>query len=135
MASIERRAQRADSSSAPRLSFATATAYYSLLFIKPDIHEKVFGEVFRVLRPGGTWLVWDSVIPAATRGSEKEPYTAWLRTHLPNETIVYGYSVSKFEKPLDVAYYLGLAVHAGFQVAEVKKEGGGKSFSMMLRKP
>jgi ubiquinone/menaquinone biosynthesis C-methylase UbiE len=116
-------------------SFSTVTAYYSLMFMKPDIQEKVFGEVFRVLQPGGTWLVWDAVVPAATPGAEKESYTAWLRTHLPNETIVYGYSVVKFEKPLDVPYYSALATHAGFQIAEVKEQGGGKSFLMKLRKP
>jgi len=116
-------------------SFPTVTAYYSLMFMKPDIHEKVFAEVFRVLQPGGTWLVWDSVVPAATPGSKKESYTAWLRTHLPNETIVYGYSMLRFERPLDVSYYSGLATHAGFQIAEVKDQGGGKSFLMRLRKP
>jgi ubiquinone/menaquinone biosynthesis C-methylase UbiE len=116
-------------------NFPTVTAYYSLMFMKPDIQEKVFAEVFRVLQPGGTWLVWDAVVPAATPGSEKESYTAWLRTHLPNETIVYGYSMLKFEKPLDVKYYSGLATRAGFQIAEVKEQGGGKSFSMKLRKP
>jgi ubiquinone/menaquinone biosynthesis C-methylase UbiE len=116
-------------------SFPAATAYYSLMFMKPDIHEKVFAEMFRVLQPGGTWFVWDSVIPAATPGSEKESYTAWLRTQLPGETIVYGYSVLKFAKPLDVPYYSALATHAGFQIAEVKEQGGGKSFLMKLRKP
>jgi ubiquinone/menaquinone biosynthesis C-methylase UbiE len=116
-------------------SFPTVTAYYSLMFMKPDVHEKVFAEVFRVLQPGGTWLVWDAVVPAAAPGSEKESYTAWLRTHLPKETIVYGYSMEKFERPLDVPYYSGLATRAGFQVAEVKEEGGGKSFFMRLRKP
>jgi ubiquinone/menaquinone biosynthesis C-methylase UbiE len=115
-------------------SFPTATAYYALMFMKPDIHEKVFSEMFRVLQPGGTFLIWDAVVPAATPDSAKE-YTAWLRTHLPNETIVYGYSVIKFPKPMDVAYYSALATHAGFQVAEVKEQGGGKSFSMRLRKP
>ncbi len=116
-------------------SFPTVTAYYSLMFMKPDLHEKVFAEVFRVLQPGGTWLVWDSVVPAATPGSEKESYTAWLRTHLPNEIIVYGYSMLKFEKPLDVPYYSGLATRAGFQIVQVKEQGGGKSFLMKLRKP
>jgi len=116
-------------------SFPTVTAYYSLLFMKPDIHEKVFSEVFRVLQPGGTWLIWDSVVPAATSGSAKESYTAWLRTHLSNETIVYGYSILKFGRALDVPYYSGLAAHAGFQIDEVKDEGGGKSFFMRLRKP
>ena len=116
-------------------SFPTVTAYYSLMFMKPDIHEKVFAEVFRVLQPGGTWLIWDAVVPAATPGSEKESFTAWLRTHLPHETIVYGYSMVKLGRPLDVAYYSGLATHAGFQVAEVQEQGGGKSFLMKLRKP
>jgi ubiquinone/menaquinone biosynthesis C-methylase UbiE len=116
-------------------SFPTVTAYYSLMFMKPDIHEKVFTEAFRVLQPGGTWLLWEAVVPAAAPGSEKESYTAWLRTHLPDETIVYGYSIFKFQKPLDVAYYSGLATRAGFQVAEVKEQGGGKSFLMKLRKP
>ena len=116
-------------------SFPTVTAYYSLMFMKPDIHEKVFAEVFRVLQPGGTWLIWDAVVPAATPGSEKESFTAWLRTHLPHETIVYGYSMVKLGRPLDVAYYSGLATHAGFQVAEVQEQGGGKSFVMKLRKP
>ena len=116
-------------------SFPAVTAYYSLMFMKPDIQQKVFAEVFRVLQPGGTWLVWDSVVPAATPGSENETFTAWLRTILPNESIVYGYSILKFAMPLDVPYYSALAAQAGFQVAEVKEEGGGKSFSMRLRKP
>lgn len=116
-------------------TFPTVTAYYSLMFIKPELHEKVFSEVFRVLQPGGIWLIWDSVVPAATPGAEKESYTAWLRTHLPHETVVYGYSILKFPKPLDVAYYSGLAAPAGFQVSEVKEQGGGRSFWMRLRKP
>ena len=63
-------------------SFPAVTAYYSLMFMKPGIHEKIFAEVFRVLQPGGTWLVWDSVVPAATPGSEKESYaTAWICGH------------------------------------------------------
>jgi hypothetical protein len=41
----------------------------------------------------------------------------------------------KFERPLDVPYYSGLAAHAGFQIVEVKEQGAGKSFLMRLRKP
>lgn len=116
-------------------SFPTVTAYYSLMFMKPDIQEKVFAEVFRVLQPGGTWLVWDAVVPAATPGAGREEYTSWLGTHLPNETIVWGYSLVKLDKALDVPYYSALATHAGFQIAEVRQLGGGKSFLMTLRKP
>jgi len=116
-------------------SFPTATAYYSLMFMKPDIQEKVFAEVFRVLEPGGTWLVWDSIVPAATPGLKDESYTAWLRTHLPGETLVYGYSMVKLTKPLDLPYYSGVGTRAGVQVVEAREEGTGKSFFMKLRKP
>jgi len=86
-----------------------------------DIGGGCRGTIGRI--KGGTWLIWDSVVPAATSGSAKESYTAWLRTHLPNETIVYGYSILKFGRALDVPYYSGLAAHAGFQIDEVKDEG------------
>jgi ubiquinone/menaquinone biosynthesis C-methylase UbiE len=116
-------------------SFGTVTAFYSLMYMKPDVQQKVFSEVWRVLKPGGTWLIWDSVIPAADAGSKDQSFLAQLRTHLPNETIEYGYSVLRQDRTLDVKHYSGLARGAGFQVLEVKNAGEGKSFSMVLRKP
>jgi ubiquinone/menaquinone biosynthesis C-methylase UbiE len=116
-------------------SFGTVTAFYSLMYMKPVIQEKVFAEAWRVLKPGGKWLIWDSVVPAATPGSKGERFDAYLRTRLPSETIEYGYSIQRPDRPLDVGYYSSLAVRKGFQVIDVKEQGAGRSFFMTLRKP
>ena len=105
------------------------------MYMKPEVQEKVFAEVWRVLKPGGKWLIWDSVIPAASSGSTGERFAAYLRTHLPNETIEYGYSIQRPDRSLDISHYSSLAVRRGFQVSDVKEQGAGKSPVMTLRKP
>jgi ubiquinone/menaquinone biosynthesis C-methylase UbiE len=116
-------------------TFGTVTAFYSLMYMKPDVQEKVFAEAWRVLKPDGKWLIWDSVIQAASPGSKGERFDAYLRTHLPSETIEYGYSINRPDRSLDVSYYSSLAVRTGFEVTDVKEQGAGKSFLMTLRKP
>jgi ubiquinone/menaquinone biosynthesis C-methylase UbiE len=116
-------------------SFGTVTAFYTLMYMKPGIQEKVFAEALRVLKPGGKWLIWDSVVPAASPGSKGERFDAYLRTRLPTETIEYGYSIERPDRSFDISYYSSLAVRTGFQVTDVKEQGAGKSFFMTLRKP
>ena len=50
-------------------SFATATAFFSLMFMPAAEHGTVFGEVFRVLAPGGRFLIWDITAAAAGRSA------------------------------------------------------------------
>ena len=40
-------------------SFQVVTSFFTLMNIKASQHEKVFSEVYRVLRSGGQFLVWD----------------------------------------------------------------------------
>src|SRR5215471_2251541 len=54
----------------PDKSFHTVTAFFALMFMKPEIHDKVFSEAYRVLAPGGEWLIWDSPIPARVAGED-----------------------------------------------------------------
>jgi SAM-dependent methyltransferase len=46
-------------------SFDTATAFFSLMYMRPEVQQRVFAEVFRVLTRGGRWIIWDAVIPRA----------------------------------------------------------------------
>ena len=116
-------------------SFRTVTAFFSLMFMKPEIHRKVFAEAYRVLTPGGEWLIWDASIPARSAGGDKT-FLINLRTRLPKETIDYGYSALRLDMARDSNYYSALAEQAGFQVANIEVLGRNqKAFFMRLHKP
>jgi ubiquinone/menaquinone biosynthesis C-methylase UbiE len=118
----------------PKNSFETVTAFFTLMFIKPELHEKVFSEAFRVLKPGGKVLIWDASIPAAPT-AEKREFTIHLHTKLPKDTIDYGYSVLRMDFARDVDYYRALAEKAGFRVESTATLGQNrKAFSLQLRK-
>jgi len=117
----------------PDKSFRTVTAFFALMFMKPEIHQKVFAEAYRVLAPCGELLIWDASIPRAGEGDNS--FTIYLHTKLPKDTIDYGYSVLRLAMERDPSYYRSLAEQAGFQVAKVDMIGQHrKAFFMQLRK-
>ncbi len=46
-------------------TFDHATAFYSLMYMSREEQKKAVGEVYRVLKQGGTFHIWDAVIPSA----------------------------------------------------------------------
>lgn len=119
----------------PDKSFHTVTAFFAIMFMKPDIHQKVFAEAFRVLAPGGEWLIWDASIPARAASGDNT-FLINLHTRLPKETIDYGYSVLRLDVERDPAYYRSLAEQAGFKVESSELIGRNrKAFFLRLHKP
>jgi ubiquinone/menaquinone biosynthesis C-methylase UbiE len=119
----------------PDKSFRTVTAFFALMFMKMEIHQKVFAEAFRVLAPGGQWLIWDAVIPVRAATGDNR-FLINLHTRLPKETIDYGYSVLRLDVLRDIDYYQGLAKQAGFRVVSAELQGRNrKAFFMRLEKP
>jgi len=109
-------------------SFDVATSFFTLLFIDGEIHAKVFGEVLRVLKDGGRFLIWDVEVPDGVEG--KESFFVPLVIELPGETVTTGYGVRLRGQSLEG--FKELAEEAGFEVSHQWIRG--KVFHLELRK-
>jgi SAM-dependent methyltransferase len=112
-------------------SFATATVFFTFMYIAPEDHAKVFTELHRIIRPGGRLLVWDPVFPAkAEPGKSRIIYP--LHVRLPAKEINTGYGV-RIAEGQRADHFIELASAAGFDVLSRKDEAGW--FHLELRKP
>ena len=114
-------------------AFNTATAFFSLMFLKESSdHRKVLDEIFRVLRPGGRFLIWDSNI--AERPEAPQPsYAVLLTVHVKDLEIETGYGQPWPAETHDLSFYETLAQETGFQVEGHETEGN--FFFLRLQKP
>ena len=112
-------------------TFPTATVFFTFMYIDPGDHEKVLGEIYRVLKPGGRLLVWDATFPKKT--DAKQFFIIYpLRVKLPKKDISTGYSV-RIREGLDADHYTELAKRTGFQLSAQKEEKGW--FALEFAKP
>lgn len=112
-------------------SFATATVFFTFMYISPEDHAKVIAELHRVLKPGGRLLVWDPIFPAkAEPGKPRIIYP--LHVRLPAKEINTGYGV-RIAEGQGADHFVEMAEAAGFEVLSRKDEAGW--FHLELRKP
>lgn len=116
-------------------SFDTATAFFSLMYMRPEVQQRVFGEVLRVLTRGGRWLIWDAVIPRALENDTRGPVFRF-RFQLPGKVVQTGYGTFWPEKPMDLNYYKRLARETGFEIVKAEQQAGTfQTVTLELRKP
>jgi ubiquinone/menaquinone biosynthesis C-methylase UbiE len=116
-------------------SFDTVTAFFSLMYMRPEIQQRAFAEVFRVLTRGGRWIIWDAAIPRALENDTRGPAFRF-RFQLPGKVVETGYGTFWPEKPMDLDYYKRLARETGFEIARAEQQAGAfQTVTLELRKP
>ena len=113
-------------------TFQTVTSFFTLMYINADQQEKVFQEIFRVLNPGGRFLIWDLEVPTCLDES-KEIVAAYLKIKLPDRKIQTGYGTRWPDNPKDLAHYQKIAEKVGFMLE--RQEVKGRVIQMELKKP
>jgi ubiquinone/menaquinone biosynthesis C-methylase UbiE len=113
-------------------SFNTATSFFTLMYIKGSDHEKVLSEIFRVLRPGGTFLIWEAMISKKS-DSMQDRVLVPLTIHLPQGKVETGYGVRMPGENHDLAYYVRLAEAVGFSISH--KESRDRTLFIKAQKP
>ena len=104
-------------------SFETVTAFFSFMYMGPEVREKALKEIRRVLAPGGRFLLWDPVVPVA-KDPKKEYAVFRYLFKLPSTTVRTGYGTLYRDFERDAAYHIGFAERAGFKVAKRREQGG-----------
>jgi ubiquinone/menaquinone biosynthesis C-methylase UbiE len=112
-------------------TFHTATSFFTFMYIPGDDHEKVFSEVFRVLKPGGKFLIWGAILPKKS-DTGKEGVLIMLTLKLPEEEVGTGYGVRSPQVDYDSDYYTKIAEKVGFSVVTVETKE--QTFYLELQK-
>jgi len=113
-------------------SFNTATAFFSLMYIKSQEDQKqIFEEVSRVLKPGGYFHVWD-VNLAERPDTDKDLFIVFIRYLVGDKENGTGYG-NRF--PLHARgedYYIAIAESVGFK--HIKSEENLHTFYLLFQK-
>jgi ubiquinone/menaquinone biosynthesis C-methylase UbiE len=112
-------------------TFNTVTSFFVFMYIKKVDHEKVFQEVYRVMKPGGDLYIWDVFIPKYD-GAGRDIYVMPIDIDVEGEQIETGYGTLWPEREQDIEYIQKLGIETAFKVVE--KSVSGDTFYIRFKK-
>jgi ubiquinone/menaquinone biosynthesis C-methylase UbiE len=112
-------------------TFNTVTCFFTMMYISSADKQKVFQEIFRVLKPDGELLMWDAKIPPC-QNTQKDIYVVSLVIQLEQKRIETGYGTRWTCKGQDIDLYIQLGESTGLHVIEKQEEG--ETFFIRFRK-
>jgi len=104
--------------------FDAATSFFTLMYMSTQDKVRAVFEIRRVLKPGGVFEIWDTVVPALD-GGEKDVFILHLDVELPSETISTGYGVGMNNEGQSIDGIVEILKEAGFSIEESTESADG----------
>ncbi len=112
-------------------TFDVVTSFFTLMYIKKQYHQKVFEEIYRVLKDEGELDIWDVTIPKYP-GGVKDIFVVPLEIELKDKKITTGYGVLWEQAEQNINYYINLGEKIGFEV--ITKKESNQMYYIRLKK-
>lgn len=112
-------------------SFQHVLSFFSFMYMEYGERNKVFREIYRVLKPGGIFYLWDVTIPKST-GSEKDIFVIPLKVTTREGVIKTGYGVYWPQHHQDMLSLENMGRDAGLDVIE--RQVQGQTFHLQFQK-
>lgn len=112
-------------------TFGTAASFYTLMYMDKKTKQETINEVYRVLKPGGKFLVWGSEIPSEKPNDKVVFYVVPLEITLPKKEIRTGYGVKFIFQ--DKKLITEMCKKAGFEL-NIKTEKGPMFYFEFIKK-
>jgi ubiquinone/menaquinone biosynthesis C-methylase UbiE len=98
-------------------TFDTVTSFFTFMYIPKSEHQKIFKEIFRVLKKDGSLVFWDVIIPKR-ENQIYEMFSLSLKIKINDIELDAGYGVFWGKKEQNLEYFQKLLKKVGFSEVE-----------------